>query len=95
LQSGGGNEELPIETAKFEWISGEWYFLELIVQRKDGNSEWRLEGRVWPETNHRPRRAQLKAKVPGDKLGGKASIIGNPYSGKSILFDDIEVKKIP
>ena len=94
LQKAGGNEEPPVQTTPFEWRPDEWWFLELIVQQSGDHGAWTVEGRVWPESGERPEDAPLSYIATDGALGGKAALLATPYSGKAILFDDIEVKKI-
>jgi hypothetical protein len=82
-------EERKAESA-VEWKSDEWTWLELSVL-PTGDGKWQIEGRLWAEGGSRPEKATVSLTTEVAPPNGKASVLGAPYSGKEIQFDDIEI----
>lgn len=79
-----------VQSAAFQWRSGEWYFLELSVL-KNGDS-WSVSGRVWAQSASRPTEAQIEYITDVKLMKGRAYVSGMPSSGTPICYDDIEVR---
>ena len=69
------------------WKEDTWWRVELTLSEKDG--AWTAEARLWPDGERRPDAATVAGKMPNPAAQGKASLIGTPYAGKPILFDDV------
>ena len=50
-----------------------------------------IEGRAWPNGISEPNEWSISFEASEAPPAGKASIWGAPYSGKPILFDDLNV----
>ncbi len=74
---------VPFDT----WKEDAWWRIELTVNEKEGS--WTAEARLWPDGEKRPELPQVTGKMPNAGAQGKASLIGTPYAGKPILFDDV------
>ncbi len=79
-----------VQSAAFQWRSGEWYFLELSVL-KNGDS-WSVSGRVWAQSASRPAEAQIEYIADVKLMKGRAYVSGMPLSGTPICYDDIEIR---
>lgn len=77
----------------FEWKSGEWMRLRLQL-RASGAGEWRVEGRVWPQVEPEPREWALVFDEKEEPVPGRASVLGSPFSGTPIRFDDLKVERV-
>ena len=84
------NDQQVVASAPFEWKSGTWTSLHLQV-RKISESKWSIEGRAWTNGTPEPKDWSISFEVSEAPPAGKASIWGAPYSGKPILFDDLNV----
>ncbi len=80
-------------TAPFEWQTGVWAKLKLQLRKvKDG--EWKVEGKVWPESAKEPAAWTLTFDETAETPAGRPSIWGNPFSGTPIRFDDLIVTPV-
>jgi hypothetical protein len=74
----------------YDWNSGKW--MEVYLQiRPVKEGEWKIEGLVWEEDQERPQEWTLTWEEKAEIRSGKASIVGVPYSGTPIRFDEIQV----
>ncbi len=85
-------DEEVIQSVPFDWTSGLWYFVELQVL--ENNNSWTVSGRVWSESVERPKDAQIDYIAVETEFRGKASILGTPYAGLPIWFDDLEIRRV-
>lgn len=69
----------------FNWQSGKWTELTLIVRKAHGN-EWAVEGTARPSDGVI---AKLTFKDTEEPPSGRASIGGSPYATTPIRFDDL------
>lgn len=81
-----------VQDVKFEWRSGQWYFVELSVL--ENSSNWTIEGRVWAESEKRPEVAQIEYIAEEKPNKGRAYLSGTPSSGRPIYYDDIELRAV-
>ena len=80
-------------TAPFEWQTGVWAKLKLQLRKvKDG--EWKVEGKVWPESAKEPAAWTITFDETAETPAGRPSIWGNPFSGTPIRFDDLVVMPV-
>ncbi|HEX5220236.1 MAG TPA: hypothetical protein VFZ59_11765 [Verrucomicrobiae bacterium] len=83
----------PKTNVSFDWKSGEWVQLLLqIRQVKEG--EWRIEGKAWAQGSTEPQDWMISFHEKEEPIPGKASVLGSPFSGTPIWFDDLLVEKI-
>tara|TARA_R110002096_G_scaffold403766_4_gene601399 strand:- start:38135 stop:38761 length:627 start_codon:yes stop_codon:yes gene_type:complete len=83
------NDEV-IQTSPFVWSTDQWHVLRLRVQRLD-DERWSVSGWVWAEATNPPEHANIEYIGEAKRFQGKAAIIGTPYSGSPILFDDVQI----
>lgn len=80
-------------SAAFEWKSGEWTQLRLQI-RKVMDGEWKVEGKAWPQSATEPKEWSISADEKEEPIAGKASVLGSPFAGTPIGFDDLVVEKV-
>lgn len=79
-------------SVSFDWKSGEWvHFCLQIHKLKDG--EWKVEGKAWPQGAAEPKKWMLSFDEKAEPISGKASVLGSPFAGTPIWFDDLVVEK--
>ena len=78
----------------FEWKSGEWTQLRLQIRKlKDG--QWKIEGKAWPTSIAEPKDWTLATADQEEPIAGKASVLGSPFAGTPLWFDDLALEKSP
>lgn len=80
-------------TKPLDWDSGKWTHLKLRVV-KVSDSEWRVEGRFWQEGQAEPAEPTLVHVETTSPPNGRASILGSPFSGTPIRYDDLKVVEL-
>lgn len=83
------DEELKA-SAPFDWTSGEWTHLLLSV-RAAREGLWKIEGKAWPENIAEPAQFSISAETTNAPTSGRASLLGSPFSGTPLQFDDLKV----
>ncbi len=86
-------DEIVKADVPFEWKSETWTRLKVEAHPID-KGQWKVQGRAWPDGEKEPETWQIEwtdAEVPPS---GRASLIGAPYSGLPIRFDDLIADKI-
>ncbi len=78
-------------TAPFAWSPGQWHRLRLRVRRA-GDESWKVEGWAWIESEKAPEKPSIVYNGEDQRLQGKGSVVGTPYSGFPILFDQVEIR---
>lgn len=77
-------------TAAFDWKSGEWTQLRLQIHKlKDG--EWKIEGKAW-QAGSEPKGWMISSDEKEEPVTGKASVLGSPFAGTPIWFDELRVE---
>lgn len=85
------DQELKASTA-FNWKSGTWTRLRMQLRKvKDGT--WRVEGKAWADGGTEPMDWLLGFDEMEQPIAGRASVLGAPFSGTPIWFDDLVVKR--
>jgi len=85
-------DQEPKTNVSFDWKSGEWVQLRLRVHKlKDG--EWKIEGKAWHGSGE-PKEWMISFDEAEEPIPGKASVLGSPFAGTPIWFDDLVVEKI-
>lgn len=82
-----------VATAPFAGKTDSWLTLRL-ENRKAGENEWTVSGKVWPENSAEPKDAAIAFTEKVKPTAGRASIWGSPYSGTPIQFDDLQVSSL-
>jgi hypothetical protein len=77
----------------FDWKSGTWTQFRLQV-RKVKAGEWRIEGKAWPQGGTEPKNWMLTFDEKEEPMTGRASVMGSPFSGTPIWFDDLVVERV-
>lgn len=77
----------------FDWKPGAWTHLRLQVRKvKDG--EWKIEGKAWPQGSAEPNGWAISLDEKDEPIAGKASVLGSPFAGTPIWFDDLKVERV-
>lgn len=77
----------------FEWQSGAWTQLQLQI-RKVKAGEWKIEGKAWAQGSAKPQKWMVVFDEKEEPVGGRASVLGNPFAGTAIWFDDLRVERV-
>ena len=85
------DQELKASTA-FDWKSGTWTRLRLQL-RKTKDGAWRVEGKAWADGGAEPKDWLLGFDETEQPIAGRASVLGAPFSGTPIWFDDLVVER--
>ncbi len=72
----------------FDWEPGKWTHTALEVKSTD-NDKWSIQGKAWTEGTEEPSKWQLSTLTDQAPTQGKASLWGQPFSGKPIHYDDL------
>ncbi|TAK92671.1 MAG: hypothetical protein EPO07_19235 [Verrucomicrobia bacterium] len=76
----------------FEWKAGTWTQLRLQIRKlKDG--AWRVQGKAWAQGASEPKEWLVVFEETEAPMAGKASVLGSPFSGTPIYFDDLLVER--
>jgi hypothetical protein len=78
---------------QFAWKSGTWTQFRLQV-RKAKNGECKIEGKAWTQGGAEPKNWMLTFDEKEEPVAGRASVMGSPFSGKPIWFDDLVVERL-
>ena len=76
----------------FDWESGKWTHLNLKVSSQNDNT-WSVQGKAWNEGAIEPKSWQINTTTKLAPTQGKASLWGQPYSGKAIHYDDVLLER--
>ena len=77
----------------FDWKSGAWTQFRFQVRKlKDGG--WKIEGKAWPHGGAEPKEWAIDFVDKEEPVAGKASVLGSPFAGTPIGFDDLRVEKV-
>lgn len=78
-------------TVNHEWKSGAWTQVRLEIRKvKDG--VWKIEGKAWAHDEAEPKMAMISFDDSEEPSAGRASILGSPFAGTPIWFDDLRVE---
>jgi len=77
----------------FAWPAGSWTELRLQI-RKLKAGEWKIEGKAWPQETAEPKEWAISFDDPEEPLSGRASVLGSPFAGTPIWFDDLRVDRV-
>lgn len=82
--------EERVQSVACTWESGSWTMMRLQV-RKAGESQWKIEGKVWKQGAPEPAGWMLTYDETTEPPPGRPLISGHPFSGTPIRFDDLVV----
>lgn len=77
----------------FDWKAGTWTQFRLQVCKVKAG-EWKIEGRAWPQGDAEPKAWMLAFDESEEPVSGRASVLGSPFSGTPIRFDDLVVERL-
>ncbi|MCC6823246.1 MAG: hypothetical protein V9H26_24440 [Verrucomicrobiota bacterium] len=77
----------------FEWQTGAWTQLRLQI-RKAKTGAWKIEGKAWSQGSAEPKEWMVSFDETEAPVGGRASVLGSPFAGTPILFDDLRVERV-
>lgn len=78
-------------TLPLDWNTGEWTQLRLQIRKiKDG--EWKIEGKAW-QNGSEPKSWTISFDEKEEPVTGRASVLGSPFAGTPIWFDDLRVEQ--
>jgi len=92
------NAELLLDTqvvasVPFDWKTGTWTHCELQI-RETGDGRWRVEARAWPAGEAKPKEWLITQEIKEPPISGQASVLGSPFSGTPIQYDDLRVEEM-
>lgn len=76
----------------FDWKPGAWTLLRL-QSRKVKDGEWQMQGKAWTQGDAEPAQWQVGCEANTEPPEGRASVLGSPFSGTPIRFDDLTVSQ--
>jgi hypothetical protein len=76
----------------FAWKPDAWFWVEISVVPAKEAGKWNIEGRAWEDGQQKPEAATVSQTVVEKPPGGKASVVGTPFSQQPIQFDDVTIK---
>lgn len=78
----------------YDWKSGVWTELRLeLRQIKEG--AWRVRAKAWPQGTPEPEKPLLEFAETEAPIPGRASVIGSPFAGTPIWYDDLKISALP
>ena len=88
------SESQIVAGVPFNWEPGSWTQCKLRV-RKTGDATWRVEAKAWKAGDAEPKGWQITHDTKEEPISGQASVLGSPFSGTPIWFDDLMVQVVP
>ena len=85
------DQELKASIA-YEWKSGTWTRFRLQV-RTVNDGVWHVAGRIWADGQAEPRAWLVRFTDTEAPPRGRAGVVGSPFSGTPIRYDDLEVSR--
>lgn len=77
----------------YDWQTGTWTQFQLrVCKRKDGG--WQAEGKAWSRGSAEPKEWTISFVEKEAPVAGKASVLGSPFAGTPIWFDDLAVERV-
>jgi hypothetical protein len=86
-------DQEPKASVEFDWKSGTWTQFRLQI-RKPKEGEWLVEGKAWPGAGAEPKEWTISFAEKEEPVVGRASVVGSPFAGTPIWFDDLVVEKV-
>jgi hypothetical protein len=82
-----------VASAAFDWKSDTWTRCQLRVRQMESN--WLVEAKAWPADGAEPKEWSLRFTEAEAPVAGQASVLGSPFAGTPIRFDDLRVESVP
>jgi hypothetical protein len=79
-----------VASAPFAWESGKWTHCKLQL-RATGDAAWRIQAKAWKADEPEPKEWLITHDVKEAPIAGQASVLGSPFSGTPVLFDDLQI----
>jgi hypothetical protein len=76
----------------FDWHPGLWTQLRLQVRSVKAGG-WKIEGKAWPQDGAEPAEWTITFDEKEEPATGRASVLGSPFAGTPIWFDELLVEK--
>ena len=89
----GDSEPRVVASAPFNWDSGAWTECKLQI-RKTGDAAWRVEAKAWKAGDAEPKEWLITFDAKEAPISGQASVLGSPFSGTPVWFDDLKVTAV-
>jgi hypothetical protein len=87
-------DQTPLVSAPFEWKSGEWTIMQLRARHGAGDT-WKVEGKAWAQGDPEPSGWTISTDYKSESpLSGRPSLVGSPFSGMPIQFDNLRVEAL-
>lgn len=77
----------------FDWKSGAWTQLRFQI-RKVKDVAWKIEGKAWGRGEAEPKEWLISTDDAEEPVTGKPSILGSPFAGTPIWYDDLVVERV-
>ena len=81
-----------VASAPFDWKSDTWTRCELRVRQTEAG--WQVEAKAWPTGSAEPKEWPLHFTETESPVAGQASVLGSPFAGTPIRFDDLKVESV-
>jgi hypothetical protein len=78
----------------YDWKPGTWTELRLELRQVKTNA-WRVTAKAWTQGTPEPKQPVLTFDETESPVSGRASIIGSPFAGTPIWYDDLQVLTLP
>lgn len=82
-----------ITNAPFAWKSGVWTHCQLQIEQQ-GENAWVIKARAWSEGDPAPTSWPIEIQTEEPPISGQASVLGSPFSGEAIQFDNLGVSSV-
>lgn len=79
-----------VASAPFTWESGAWTHCRLQI-RKTGDAAWRVSAKAWNDGGPEPKEWLISHDTREAPIAGQASVLGSPFAGTPIWYDDLKV----
>ena len=80
-------------SANYEWKSGTWTQLRLQILPGHGD-EWKIVGKAWAADEDEAKATLVSVSTKIEPVTGRPSIIGSPFSGTPIRYDELRVERV-
>ncbi len=77
----------------FDWQSGTWTQLRLQIHKLKAD-EWKIQGKAWAPGAAEPKTWTVTFDEKEEPVAGRASVLGSPFAGTAVWFDDLRVERI-
>lgn len=78
----------------YDWKSGTWTHVQIELRQTKADA-WQISAKAWAEGDPVPARPLIEFTETEPPIAGRASIIGSPFAGTPIWYDDLAVHALP